>query len=1035
MAVNGFDDTVTVNTPAPVPGSLTVAAGAGYLPNAPYDATALPGQTVLTVGPDGEFQTIGAAVAAAQNGDLILVAPGTYVNDFADITAQITIAGAGGMVNLVATEALPNEKGIFIVDNNCQIDNLTFQGAEISDDLGGNGAGIRYQGGNLVLNNDAFLDNQNGIMGSAVDNLPQNSFAITDCTFDNNGQSSGPDAGFTHNIYVGTGVTSLVAEHNIFERANVGHELKSRAETNLLADNIFYDGPTGTASYDIDLPDGGADTVTGNVIEKGPLAQNDSMIHFGGEGIPYAGSALTITGNEFINDLGSQAVGVLNQTTLQVNITGNEFDNFANATIAYGSYAQSGNWDQNGDTIAPSSSSNFAPGTDLYDFSADSLAHNVTLTTSAGVLGGGGLLTVAVQAGHVTVVGGSGGLDYQEAPGWGGSAILTVAGASDTIAALGQDTIQAGGNDLISGGTGNLTAELDGNDSVTSGTGDNVYTVNGTLFLAGGGGSDSVQINDPSAAAFVHGNEGFLALTVNGGLASLNMTQGGATDQVTMTGGGAEAQFYGGASYVTTAGGTGGANISFAAGQLVYVQSEGADTIRAGSATTTLQVSGSASIYDGTGSLSVFGHGITGEATVNGGVGAVSIEGDTGNILFVGGVHGETLNAVLSNITIDGGAGQLSVTGGSRQVVQGGAGGIVFATTGGADTISTSTGAHDTITLTAASTLISNGIDHIYAGNGNSAITVNGAATIAGSTAAATYQLNGTDVLLGHGYTRATVGAAAHDTVMGAGTLTSVSVAGGTLLFEQLGNTDGETALVKGPGASLTAAAAANMDAITLAGAGDGTVLYGGHQSVTMQAAGAHVWATAGTDTINVNAGGGMIWGGNGSVTLVFRDTSDHLITSVQGGAGTLVQQAGAGNMLFTAGRGNAVLGGVSGAETVNAGAGNMTLTGGGGWTRFVAGAGDAQVSLTGAGGVVVFGSGTATITEAATGHGVLYDFVAGHGGGNDTIMGYHNGTDQLQFQGVTVSADSVVGGSTLLTLSDGTHVTFVGVDSVTLHG
>jgi hypothetical protein len=79
----------------------------------------------------------------------------------------------------------------------------------------------------------------------------------------------------------------------------------------------------------------------------------------------------------------------------------------------------------------------------------------------------------------------------------------------------------------------------------------------------------------------------------------------------------------------------------------------------------------------------------------------------------------------------------------------------------------------------------------------------------------------------------------------------------------------------------------------------------------------------------------------------------------------------------------------------------------------------------------VVFGTGEAAITQAAWGGAVTYDFVAGHGGGNDVITGFRSGTDQLSFQGVSVTSDVVAGGSTLLTLSDGTHVTFVGV---TLH-
>ena len=218
---------------APIPAALTVPGGAGCSASTLFQpAAAYPGKTVLTVGAGEQFQTIAAAIAAASNGDLILVQAGTYTNDFADINKQVTIAGAGGMVNMVATEALPNEKGFFIVDSSVQIDNFVFTGATIPDSEGGNGAGIRYQGGAMVLHNDGFIGNQNGILAGAVDGLAVNTITLQGCTFDSNGNTAGPNAGYTHNCYISAGVTSLTATNNIFERANVGHELKSRAVTN-----------------------------------------------------------------------------------------------------------------------------------------------------------------------------------------------------------------------------------------------------------------------------------------------------------------------------------------------------------------------------------------------------------------------------------------------------------------------------------------------------------------------------------------------------------------------------------------------------------------------------------------------------------------------------------------------------------------------------------------------------------------------------------------------------------------------------------
>src|SRR6185437_7835876 len=107
----------------------------------------------LTVGAGMQFSTIAAAIAASQNGDVIQVQAGTYVNDFATITTNITLEGVGGMVNLVATNQPPNGKAILTTDANVTIDNFSFSGATVPD---GNGAGIRYETGNLVIKTAIF---------------------------------------------------------------------------------------------------------------------------------------------------------------------------------------------------------------------------------------------------------------------------------------------------------------------------------------------------------------------------------------------------------------------------------------------------------------------------------------------------------------------------------------------------------------------------------------------------------------------------------------------------------------------------------------------------------------------------------------------------------------------------------------------------------------------------------------------------------------------------------------------------------------
>jgi hypothetical protein len=270
--------------------------------------------TILTVGTGQQYSTLAAAVAASHDGDLLKVQAGNYTNDFATINTRITIQGVGGLVNLVATVPPPNGKAILVTNTDVTLDNISFAGTKVAD---GNGAGIRYQGGNLVINNCYFHDNQDGLLAA---DAPAGSITINNTEFAHNGVGDG----YTHNIYVGQ-VGTLTIRNSYIHDAVVGHEIKSRAFNTIITNNHIIDGPNGTASYSIDLPNGGKATISGNTIQQGPYSQNPAIIHFGGEGMPHPSSSLSVTGNTILNDLSrSSAAAVLNQTTTAASITYNK---------------------------------------------------------------------------------------------------------------------------------------------------------------------------------------------------------------------------------------------------------------------------------------------------------------------------------------------------------------------------------------------------------------------------------------------------------------------------------------------------------------------------------------------------------------------------------------------------------------------------------------------------------------------------------------------------------------------------------------
>ena len=305
-------------------GAIQSPAFAGVqAPIVPY----ISGPTILTVGVGEEYATLSAAVAASRSGDVIEVSAGIYVDDFATVADQITIEGVGGLATFVqsAGAVIPNGKAILTIDNSATIDNLAFDNAHVPS---GNGAGIRYEAGNLTINGSYFNGNQDGLLANPV---AGGTIDISGSEFTDNGIGDG----YTHNIYVND-VAELNIQNSFFHDSIVGHEIKSRASVTIINNNRIDSGPAGTGSYGIDLPDGGTDTVTNNIIEKGPNSSNDVFIHYGGEGGPYAGSSLLVQGNTFLNDQAGGAIGVYNQTAIQAVINANSTYNLPANEIANG---------------------------------------------------------------------------------------------------------------------------------------------------------------------------------------------------------------------------------------------------------------------------------------------------------------------------------------------------------------------------------------------------------------------------------------------------------------------------------------------------------------------------------------------------------------------------------------------------------------------------------------------------------------------------------------------------------------------------
>lgn len=249
---------------------------------------------VMRVGPDRAIKTIANAAGLARAGATIQVDAGVYPADVAVwLQNGITIRAVGGRVRLVAQGAAAEGKAIWVVRaKGMHVEGFDFIGARVADK---NGAGIRLEHGTLVVRDCAFIDNQNGLLTS---NDPTVELDVINSEFGYNGYGDGQ----SHNLYVGA-IARLSVTDSYSHHARVGHLLKSRAAASRIVNNRLIDGDDGTASYELEFPNGGVAYVVGNTIAQSTRTENPYLIAFGAEGYKWPHNSLYLANNTLINPL------------------------------------------------------------------------------------------------------------------------------------------------------------------------------------------------------------------------------------------------------------------------------------------------------------------------------------------------------------------------------------------------------------------------------------------------------------------------------------------------------------------------------------------------------------------------------------------------------------------------------------------------------------------------------------------------------------------------------------------------------------
>jgi len=278
--------------------------------------TAQAGARTLQVGPNQPYKLPSAAIGDARDGDTVRIAAGKYV-DCAVVSANnLVIEGTGADASAVLTDKTCSNRALLITaGTNITIRNLTLTHARSSFH---NGAGIRAEGRDLTIEHVKFIDNEDGILSNP---MPDSTITIRDSEFTRNGSCEDDCA---HGVYIGV-IRLVHIEHSKFYETRRGHHIKSRALRTEVIGCDISDGPNGTASYEIETPNGGSLLVRDNTIEKGPQAENHTaMIMIGAEGVILPTREITIEHNTARNDGGFPTIFVYNMSTTTAVLKGNK---------------------------------------------------------------------------------------------------------------------------------------------------------------------------------------------------------------------------------------------------------------------------------------------------------------------------------------------------------------------------------------------------------------------------------------------------------------------------------------------------------------------------------------------------------------------------------------------------------------------------------------------------------------------------------------------------------------------------------------
>ncbi len=268
---------------------------------APFLSSAV-GAKTLTVGQGQQFAAPSQAIAAAQDGDTIAIGPGSYFDCAIVHQNRLVIEGTGE--GAVMTDRSCQDKAILVIQaDGVTIRNLTLARARVPD---GNGAGIRLEAPNLLVQRVTFDNDQVGVLGSS----PGGTIQIENSRFVDGGTSGDRALG----AVMSPAAALLRIANSTFQNVNGSQVWTAAAQTELLGNTIA----TGVAPRAPIWATAGNLVMTDNTLTIGPNAPpQDAAV------VLFDAATATLRHNRLENRSGARLALLLDWSTGHPTLDGN----------------------------------------------------------------------------------------------------------------------------------------------------------------------------------------------------------------------------------------------------------------------------------------------------------------------------------------------------------------------------------------------------------------------------------------------------------------------------------------------------------------------------------------------------------------------------------------------------------------------------------------------------------------------------------------------------------------------------------------